>query len=221
VGRTRGGRRRGGSSAAEAGVLGSSGSLSRTPDRTSLPPAGAAARARANLAVRDLVADALAGAPEAWQVAARDGTTTEGLTDDLDRAVAGTPLLPGRPAGWWRVVGWLQWLLLAAAVAGLLWLGLVWLLGYLQLPALRMPHWGAVPAPTWLAVGGVVAGWLVAGLAAVAGRIGARRRARAARRRLSASVGQVARTRVLAPVADELAALDACRRQAARAAARD
>ncbi len=200
-----------------AGPAGSSG----TPERTSLPPAGAAAKARAGVAVRDLVADALAGAPEAWQVAARERTTTDGLTDDLDRAVAATPLLPARPAAWWRAVGWLQWLLLAVAVIGLLWLGLVWLLGYLQLPSLPMPHWGALAVPTWLAVGGVVVGWVVAGLGSLAGRLGGRRRARAAGRRLSEAVARVARTRVLDPVADELAALDTCRRQAARAAARD
>lgn len=192
-----------------------------TPDHTSLPPAGPAARARAGVAVRDLVADALAGAPEAWQVAARERTTTDGLAEDLDRAVAGTPLLPDRPAAWSRAVGGVQWLLLAAAVVGLAWLGLVWLLGYLQLPALPAPHWVALPAPTWLAVGGVVAGWLVAGLGALAGHLGARRRASIVRRRLSEEVERVARSRVLAPVSEELAALEACRRHAARAASRE
>lgn len=190
------------------------------PEPTSLPPAGATAGARAAVAARDLVGEAMADAPEAWQVAARERTTTDGLADDLDRAVAGTPLLADRPAAWWRVVGGVQWLLLAAAVAGLAWLGSVWLLGYLRLPPLPMPHWGALPVPTWLAVGGVVAGWLVAGLAALVARLAGRRRARAARRRLTAAVGRVARERVLAPVADELAALDTCRRQAARAATR-
>jgi type VI protein secretion system component VasK len=113
-----------------------------------------------------------------------------------------------------------QWLLLAATLAGLAWLGAVWLLGYLRLPPLPMSHWGALPVPTWLAVGGVVAGWLVAGLAALVARLAGRRRARGARRRLMAAVGRVAHERVLAPVADELAALDVCRREAARAASR-
>jgi hypothetical protein len=196
-------------------------SIAATPDHTSLPPAGPAATARASVAVRDLVNDALAGAPVAWQLAARGRTTTEGLTEDLDRAVAGTPLLPQHAAAGWRLVGWTQWLLLAVAVAGLVWLGLVWLLGYLQLPPVSLPRWHTLPVPTWFAVGGVAAGWLVAGLGALVGRLGARRRARAARRRLSAAVADVARARVLTPVAEELAALDTCRRQASRAAARD
>lgn len=203
----------GGSGTARPGEV-----LGGPPDHTSLPAAGPAARARAGVAVRDLVADALAGAPEAWQLAARERTTIDGLTDDLDRAVAGTPLLPDRPAAWWRLVGWLQWLLLAAAVVGLLWLGLVWLLDYLRLPPLDLPRWGALPVPTWLVLGGVAAGWLVAALGSLVGRLGARRRARTARRRLSEAVGRVARVRVLDPVAAELAALDACRRHAARAA---
>jgi GTP-binding protein EngB required for normal cell division len=191
-----------------------------TPEHTSLPPTGPATRARAAVAVRDLVADAMRGAPEPWAVAARERATADGLAEELDRAVAATPLLPDRPAWWWRVVGWLQWLLLATAVVGLGWLGVVWLVGYLQLPPLETPRWGALPVPTWLAIGGVVAGWLVAGLGALAGRLGARRRARAAGRRLAEAVSQVARRRVLGPVAEELTALDTCRRQAALAASR-
>jgi len=193
------------------------GSSDETPDRTSLPPAGPAAKARASVAVRDYVDGALRGAPEAWQLAARSRAGTEGLTDDLDRAVAGTPLLPDRPAGWWRVAGWLQWLLLATAVVGLVWLGVVALVGYLQLPPVGTPMWGALPVPTWLAIGGVAAGWLVGGLGSLVGHVAARHRARAARKRLTAAVAQVAQRRVVAPVADELARLDGCRRHAARA----
>lgn len=191
-----------------------------TPERTSLPAAGPAARSRAAIAVRDLVDDALRGAPEAWALEARRRATVDGLAEDLDRAVAATPLLPDRPARWWRLVGWLQWALLAAVLVGLAWLGVVWLLGYLQLPPVELPRWGALTVPTWLALGGVAAGWLVAALGALAGRLGARRRARAARRRLAAAVADVAGRRVLRPVADELTSLDTCRRRAAVAAER-
>ncbi len=200
------------------GGAGHGGARAAAVERTSLPPAGPAATARASLAVRDYVEEALKGAPEAWQVAARAAASTEGLADDLDLAVAGTRLMPHRPAAWWRVVGGLQWLLLAAAVAGLVWLGAIWAFDYLRLPELHPTLWGALPAPTRLALGGVVAGWLVAGLGSLVGRLGAHRQAAAARRRLSASVAQVAQRRVVEPVADELAALDTCRRQAARAA---
>ncbi len=191
-----------------------------TPARTSLPPAGPAARARASVAVRDLIAEVLRDAPEPWLLAARGRATTDGLAEDLDHAVAATPLLPDRPAAWWRVFGALQWLLLATAVVGLGWLGLVWLLGYLQLPEFGLPHWGALPVPTSLALGGVLAGLLLAGVGALVGHLAARRRARAARRRLASAVAAVARRRVLQPVADELTSLDTCRRQASVAAER-
>ncbi|MCC2334617.1 dynamin family protein [Cellulomonas wangsupingiae] len=188
--------------------------------RTSLPPAGPAQRARAATAVRDHADAALVGAPDAWALAARARLDISGLPDALDHAVARTPLLPERAVWWWRAVGALQWLLLAAAVAGALWLGGIALLAYLQLPDPVTPVWGPAPAPTVLLVGGVLAGLLVAALGALAGRVGARRRARAARRRLRSAVAEVARRLVLAPLAEESAALEACRTQAARAAGR-
>ena len=188
--------------------------------RTSLPPAGPAQRATAATAVRDHADAALAGAPDAWVLAARARLDTAALPDALDHAVARTPLLPERPVWWWRVAGALQWLLLAAAVTGALWLGGIALLAYLQLPDPVTPVWGPAPAPTVLLVGGVLAGLLVAALGAIAGRLGARARARAARRRLRASVAEVAQRLVLTPLATETDALAACRRQAARAAGR-
>ncbi|MCC2315248.1 GTP-binding protein HSR1, partial [Cellulomonas sp. zg-B12] len=59
-----------------------------------------------------------------------------------------------------------------------------------------------------------------AAVGALAGRLGARARARAARRRLRASVAEVAQRLVLTPLAAQTDALAACRRQAARAAGR-
>ncbi|MBD7917783.1 50S ribosome-binding GTPase [Cellulomonas sp. Sa3CUA2] len=188
--------------------------------RTSLPPAGAAQRATAATAVRDHADAVLAGAPDTWVLAARARLDTAALPDALDHAVARTPLLPERPVWWWRVAGALQWLLLAAAVTGALWLGGIALLAYLQLPDPVTPVWGPAPAPTVLLVGGVLAGLLVAALGALAGRWGARARARAARRRLRASVTEVAQRLVLTPLAAETDALATCRRQAARAAGR-
>ncbi|ASR54158.1 GTPase [Cellulomonas sp. PSBB021] len=196
--------------------------------RSSLPPLGAAQRARATTAVRDHADAALAGAPDAWVLAARarldpaalTDARTGALPDALDHAIARTPLVPQRPAWWWRVVAGLQWLLLTAAVVGGLWLAGLAPMGYLRLPEPDVPQWGPVPVPTALLVGGVLAGVLVALLAGVAARLGARRRARAAGRRLRAAVAQVADALVVDPLAQETAALERCRSQAARAAAR-
>ncbi|WP_147796163.1 GTPase [Cellulomonas sp. Y8] len=187
-------------------------------ERTSVPPAGLAARAAASSAVRRYVDGATADAPDAWALAVRDAVGVADLADDLDRAVGGTTLLPDRPGAWVRVAGWLQWLLLAAAVAGALWLAALAGLAYLQLPVPRTPEWGPFPAPTVLLVGGLLAGALLALLASGLARLRARGRARAARARLLAAVTRVARERVADPAAAVLGDLAACREQALRAA---
>ncbi len=186
--------------------------------RTSLPGAGAAARARASSAVRTYTDTATAGAPDDWALAARASAGAPGLSDALDQAVAGTRLEAERRPLWWRAVGALQWLLVAAMVAGILWLGVLAGLAYLRLPEPETPLWWGLPAPTVLLAGGALLGVLVALLSRFAGSIGAARQAARARTRLRAAVAAVADARVVEPVAAELAALERCR-TAARLAA--
>ncbi|ANC30741.1 GTPase [Isoptericola dokdonensis] len=198
---------------------------------TSLPQSRPSVRAATATAVRTYVDEVTAGAPDAWVLTARAKGTdaTDRLPDALDLAVASTRLEEARRPFWWRAVGFLQWLLLAAAVVGLAWLGVDALLAYLQLPPLLTPdltidltRWGGgtfeVPWPTVLAVGGIVAGLLLALLGRLLGAVGARRRAARVRRRLRESVVAVAVEQVRVPVAEELDALSACR-TAARTAA--
>jgi energy-coupling factor transporter ATP-binding protein EcfA2 len=194
--------------------------------RTSLPAARPSVRAAAATAVRTYVGQVTDGAPDPWVLAARR-RAQEGidrLPDELDQAVAGTRLMAGRRPAWWRVVDVLQWLLLAAVVVGLLWLGAAFALAYLQLPPLPTPvltvggtAWGGtgsgldVPWPTVLVAGGVLLGLLLAFASRVLAAVGARRRANRVRRRLRESVSRVADDLVRGPVADELAALARCR----------
>lgn len=105
----------------------------------------------------------------------------------------------------------LQWLLLAAALVGGLWLLALAGAGFLQLPEPATPRTAGFPVPTLLLVGGVGLGVLLAVLCRflVAGT--ARRRARAADRRLREGVRDVARELVVAPVEAELAAYTAVR----------
>ena len=197
------------------------GPAARVPDlvRTSLPTGSAATRAAAALAVRDHADRVLAGVPEAWAVAARGAVSTAELPDELDRAVASTPLLPDRPAGWAAVLGTVQWVLLATAVAGALWLGALAGMAYLRLPVGRTPEWGPLPVPTALLLGGILAGLLVAGLGALLARVEAYRRARTATRRLHAAVADVVRRQLVGPLEATLEDLRRCRERAARAAA--
>lgn len=200
--------------------LGAGRSDEQRPDlaRTSLPSPGPAASARAATAVRTYADAATAGAPDDWVLAARRRATTDGLADALDQAVAGTRLEAERRPLWWGALGALQWVLFAALVAGLLWLALLAGAAYLQLPAPPTPVWWELPAPTVLAIGGGLAGLLVALLGRVAGGVGARRRATRVRRRLREAVDAVAGRLVVEPVTSELAALERCRDGARRAA---
>jgi hypothetical protein len=187
--------------------------------RTSLPEPGAAARARAAIAVREFTDAATTGAPDAWVLAARARTAAVDLPGSLDQAVAGTRLDAERRPRWWRAVGAIQWLLLATLGAGLLWLTGLALLGYFGLPRPSTPTWLALPAPTLLVAGGALLGILLAIGARVAGNIAARRRAARARSRLRAAVGRVADELLVRPVAEEMSALDSCRAGALMAAA--
>ncbi len=200
---------------------------------TSLPAARAGVRAQSATAVRAYVDQMTAGAPEPWVLATRH-RTAEGfdrLPDALDQAVAGTRLEAGRRPLWWRLANVLQWLVLLTAVAGLLWLGLAFLLAYFQLPALPTPvltvggaDWGGtgrgvdLPWATVLVVLGVVVGILLALVFRVCAGIGARRRASAARKRLRESVARVADDLVRRPIQEEMIALARARTAAAIAA---
>ncbi|WP_448629797.1 hypothetical protein [Cellulomonas soli] len=175
-------------------------------------------RARVSDALRTYVATALVGAPAPWVEAARANARVDELPDALDQAVAGTMLLPAREPRWWRALGALQWVLLAAAVTGLLWLAALAVLGYLRLPEPAIPQWGGVPVPTALALGGVLAGLLLAALGGVLAGAGARRRATAAHRRLRAAVAEVVHVRLVAPVVAESDRWHTCRSSAERAA---
>ncbi|RYV52365.1 GTPase [Pengzhenrongella frigida] len=181
--------------------------------RSSLPGPGAAGRAQAGNAVREYTATATAGVPQVWSLAARARARAAAATlpDALDQAVTGTRLDAERVPLWWRAVGAIQWVLLAALAAGLLWLAGLVLLTYFRLPEPTTPVWFGLPAPTVLALGGAAAGILLALGARLTGTWGARRKAARARSRLRAAVGQVADERLVRPVSEEMRALERCR----------
>ncbi|WP_346620906.1 GTPase [Blastococcus montanus] len=173
--------------------------------RTSLPAAGVVEAARVSTAVRgarEAVGDGLA---PAWRDELRRTAevSEERLADSLDRAVGGTDLGPDRVPLWQRAVGGLQWLLLAAAVVGALWLLALVALGFFRLDdVVPLPRVEGIPVPTLLLVGGLLVGALLALLCRPLVALRARRRARTAERRLHAAVREVAEVEMLAPLAD-------------------
>ena len=133
------------------------------------------------------------------------------LPDRVDRAIAITDLDLAHHRRWWQLIRVLQWLLVATVLVGLGWLALSFLLAYLQLPPLPKVTWWGLPAPTVLAIGGVLAGLLVAGLARIGVEIGARRRTAKARQSLRAAIARVTGELVIDPVKAEQARYESAR----------
>jgi hypothetical protein len=209
--------------------------------RTSLPGPTPVQRSGVASACRSLAAAASDGLPDPWpRVVRRAATANEDeLPDRLDKAVAGADLAradgepgaaraaagagtvtPRRPR-WWTLANAAQRLLALAALAGLLWLAVLVALAWLRLDdVIPTPDVLDVPLPTLLLGGGVLLGLLLAALAGLLNRSGARRRARRAQKALHARIDSVAEDAVIAPVTDALDARERLCRAAAEAAAR-
>lgn len=188
------------------GLGGAPGADARADARTSLPQATPVQRAQVESATRSISIDAATGLPEPWpSLARRAATASESeLADRLDRVIAGADLQMRAPR-WWAVARRVQRLLAAVTVAGALWLVALAALGYLQLDeAVPTPDIAGIPLPTALLAGGLLAGALLALLARVTNRSGARRRARRARRTLHEGITKVSGELVLAPLQAEL-----------------
>ena len=173
--------------------------------RTSLPATSGVQKARVDTAIRALADETAEGLNRGWADAIKAAArSSDGvLPDTLDRAVATTDLDLAAHRNWWQAVRVLQWFLIAGVVGGLAWLGSAFVLAYLQLPPLPEVTWWGFPAPTVLAVGGVLAGLLVAGLARIGIEVGARRRSRNATRALRRSIGKATQELVVGPVEAE------------------
>ncbi|MGY1887017.1 GTPase [Blastococcus sp. SYSU DS0753] len=172
--------------------------------RTSLPPAGAVERARMATAVREARDAVGEGLAPAWREELRRTAevSEDRLADALDRAVGGADLGPDRVPLWQRAAAGLQWLLLATALVGALWLLALVALGFLQLDGVvPLPRVEGLPLPTLLLGGGLLAGLLFALVCRPFVAMRARRRGRAADRRLRAAVRAVAEEELLAPMA--------------------
>jgi GTP-binding protein EngB required for normal cell division len=173
--------------------------------RSSLPPPAPAARAAVDLATRRVGDRAAEGLPVRWSEAVDEAATPHGpeLADALDQAVITTPLRARDPL-WWTSLGYAQTLLALASVAGLLWLVVLGVIGWLQLPEIETPRLGPLPYPFLLLAGGLAVGLLLALVARACARVGARRRAALINRRLRESVTRVAEERIVAPVREVL-----------------
>ena len=186
-------------------------------DATSLPPPGPAQRAHLDSALRAYARERSLDLPEAWRESVRGAATPDAAHVErrLEEAVRRSDVARARRRRWWTLIGWLQMLLLAAAVVGLLWLTGLFVVAWLGLPDPPTYEIEGLPVPTVLLIGGLLLGALVGGISSRAARVGAARDKRAARRRLQGAVEEVADSLVFEPVAQELDAHDHLCRAAA------
>ena len=193
--------------------LGAAGKELTGTARTSVPKATGVQRARIDTEVRalaDQVGEAMA---PSWATAVRAASVSRlpDLGDRLDAAVARTDLGATKIPVWAGLVRILQYALILSAIVGAGWLALLAFGTYARLPEPPTPEVGAFPLPTLLLLGGIVLGlvlalvcrWLVAATA--------RKRARAADRRLRTAISEVSAEMVVAPIEAELASYSAVR----------
>lgn len=129
---------------------------------------------------------------------AQESDVIDGLDHVTTRGVEGLRQVPR----WWGLVAALQVLLIVTALVGGAWLAGLILGGSVLLVELEAltPRWRGIPLPSLMLAGGLLAGILLARLAALAAAVGARRRRRRASSALREQVLEVASERVVAPV---------------------
>ncbi|MFC4786925.1 GTPase [Nocardioides sp. MAHUQ-72] len=198
--------------------LGSEGRELTGRARTSVPVASQVQRARVDTEVRALADDVSSGLARPWGEAVRRASVARlpELGDRLDAALAETDLGASRTPVWAGAVRVLQWVLLAAALVGTLWLLALAGAGLLQLPEPATPDVAGLPVPTLLLLGGVAAGLMLALLCRFLVAATARSRARSADARLREAVRSVAQELVVVPVEAELQAYTTVRSGLAR-----
>ncbi|MFD0867080.1 ABC transporter, partial [Tessaracoccus lubricantis] len=161
--------------------------------------------------LRSLANELSDGMPAGWRDAVYRAVHTSEATlpDQLDRAVVATDLKVDRTPVWWQVIRGLQWLLIAAVVAGALWLTLNVVLGYFGLPRVDVYPMGPdgglqVPVPTLMVIGGLLLGIVLSALSGLAINAAANGAAKRARKALAVSVAEVGREHVVAPAEAEV-----------------
>ena len=173
--------------------------------RSSMPTLNAAGVARVSLAVRGYADAVSEGLGEPWRAAVRGAghTALESLPPALDLAIT-RATLPTRGSWWWVLFAIVQWISLAAALAGVLWLLAIAFLPPVALLLGPVPQVEGWPLTTLLIAAGVALGILLGISGAAFGAIAAAHRRRVARRALVAQVAEVTRAHVVGPIAAEL-----------------
>lgn len=187
--------------------------------RTSLPQITQVERARVDTEVRALSDDVSDGLGRSWVEAIRRASVARlpELNDRLDRALGDTDLGATKIPDWAGAVRLLQWVLIVVALAGGVWLAVLAVMGYLDLPEVTTPKVIGLPLPTLMLLGGVLLGLLLALVCRGLVSMTARGRATDADKRLREAVRKVSDELVVKPVETELQAYTTVRNGLAKA----
>ncbi len=184
--------------------------LTMTVPRSSIPAPSTISVGALASAGRDLLADASGQIPDHWENRLRETVepAMRTLPDRLDRGI-GSQTMPLQRPRWWTVLGTVQRLLALSMAAGLVWLGVLFVLKWFQIPDPPMVRIGQFPLPTVLAVGGAVLGLLIALVGRQLAAVGAARRRERAREQLSEGIAATVDAEVIGPLDAELSAMRA------------
>jgi hypothetical protein len=187
--------------------------------RTSVPTTAHVERARVDTEVRALAEEVSAPLARPWAESVRRASVARlpELNDRLDVALSRTQLDVERLPVWARLVRLLQWVLLLAALAGLVWSAVLLADPWFGVDRPDTPDVAGFPVPVLLFLGAVVLGVVLALVCRGLVSATARRRARVADRRLRSAIAAVADELVVGPVRAELAAYDTVREGLAQA----
>jgi energy-coupling factor transporter ATP-binding protein EcfA2 len=199
--------------------LGKDGSAFTGRGRTSVPAPTQVQRARVDAEVRAVADEVSTPLARPWADSVRRASVTRlpDLNDRLDAALSSTELDTDRMPAWAGLVRLVQWLLLIATVAGLIWSAVLLADPWFGVDRPHTPDVAGFPVPVLLLLGGVVLGLLLGQLCRFLVSATARSRARTTDRRLRSAISTVADELVVAPVRAELAAYDAVREGLAQA----
>lgn len=176
--------------------------------RSSLPPLSSGQKSGISSSLRRFANDCAEGVDEPWSRSIRDAARSREieLPSALERAVARTDYKAQKKQWWWILLNIIQWIGIAAALVGLLWLTALALATYfqIQLPPAPTVEGFIFPLPTLLVITGVLLGIVVAFIGRLFTLAGKRIYARKIERKIRSNVQDIAEQYVIEPVRVEL-----------------
>ncbi|WP_240334018.1 dynamin family protein [Rothia sp. ZJ932] len=176
--------------------------------KSSLPPLNPSQKAAMSSALRSFATSSAQGTGEPWSHSIRDAARSREaeLPNALERSIARTNYRATKKQWWWQLFNVIQWLGIAAALVGLLWLTGIFAAQYfqIQLPPPPYVEGFPFPLPTLLVMTGLLLGIVIAALGRVCAAIGHKIYARKIERQIFSHVSDTTRDYVVEPVRKEL-----------------